>query len=165
MYVDLDDLIKHSSKPLEIIRGLVIKKDLEGKSRKEIESFMSKGPSFISKWRSIYDEFGVMGLLSTYKGGSPRSFLSVEEREQVISHIKKHEVFGPTDLRKYLKATFAISFKSMQSYYELLHDAKMSWHKSQKTNPRRDEQKIKERRKELKKNSKSGTNQSKIVKQ
>jgi len=84
--------------------------------------------------------------LSTHKGGSPRSFLSVEEREQVIFHIKKHEVFGPTDLRKYLKATFAISFKSMQSYYELLHDAKMSWHKSQKINPRRDEQKIKERR-------------------
>jgi len=54
MSVDLDDLIKHSSKPLEIIRGLVIKKDLEGKSRKEIESFMSKGPSFISKRRSIY---------------------------------------------------------------------------------------------------------------
>ena len=153
MQNDIDDFIKNSSKAAEIKRALAVKQDLLGKPRTEIADFLGVHPSFTSKWRLIYDEYGVEGLYSQHKGGSPKAFLKEEELQLVYRHIRSHKVFGPDQLIVYLKETYEVSFKSMQSYYEILHAAEMSWHKSQKSNPRKDEEKILEKRKELKKNS------------
>jgi len=153
MYTDLEDLIKHSTKASEIKRGIAIKQDLAGNRRKLIAEILSVTEAFISKWRFIYDEYGVNGLISTHQGAKPRAFLSEEQRSTVLSHIRSHSIFGFSDLVSYLQNSYGVSFKSHQSYYELLHEAGMSWHKSQKTNPRRDEQKVEARRREIKKNS------------
>lgn len=155
MYKDLADLIKHSSKPAEIMRGLAVKQDLAGQKRKTIGEILSVSVAFISKWRIIYDEYGVDGLTSLHQGGKPRAFLNEEQKAEVLAHIHSHEVFGLSELSAYLQTVFGVSFKSSQSYYELLHEAKMSWHKSQKTNPRRDEQKVLQRRAEIKKTPKT----------
>jgi len=66
MYEDLDDLIKRSPKPLEVKRGISIKQDLAGKSRNLIGEILSVSVKFISKWRLIYEEYGVNGLMSTH---------------------------------------------------------------------------------------------------
>ncbi len=155
MYKDLEDLIKHSGKPAEIMRGLAVKQDLAGQNRKTIGEILSVSVGFISKWRIIYDECGVNGLTSLHQGGKPRAFLNEEQKAEVLAHIYSHEVFGLSDLSTYLQTVFSVSFKSPQSYYELLHEAKMSWHKSQKTNPRRDGQKVLQRRAEIKKTPKT----------
>lgn len=161
MHQDLDDFIKRCDDSAEIKRGLAVKQDLEGKARPQIADILSVHPSFISKWRLIYDEFGVEGLYSTHQGGAPRSFLTEEQREQTLAHIGLHTIFGPKDLQLYLEKAFGVRFKSMQSYYRLLHEAGMSWHKSQKANPRRDKAKVLEKRQELKKNSGIGDSRSK----
>jgi putative transposase len=80
-----------------------------------------------------------------------KGFLNAEQKQQALVHIQSHKVFGPTELTDYLQTTFEVCFKSMQSYYELLHEAGMSWHKSQKANPKKDGQQVGQRRKELKK--------------
>ena len=152
MYTDLDDLITHSAKSLEIKRAIAVKQDIARKQRKDIASILEVSIGYISKWRLIYNEYGVDGLISTYQGGGSRAFLSPEKRSRVIEHIKSYELFSLADLMKYLKEVFEVEYKSMQSYYDLLHEANMSWHKSQKTNPRRDENKVLERREEIKKN-------------
>ena len=153
MYKDLEDLLQRSTKSSEIKRGLAVKQDLALKSRKLIGEILDVGSSFISKWRLIYDEYGVNALVCYHKGGSPRSFLTEGQRAHVIAHIKTHELFSPKDLAVYLKSEYDVSFMSSQSYYNLLHEAKMSYHKSQKVNPRRDESKIASRREDIKKNS------------
>lgn len=152
MYKNIEDLIERSKKSWEIKRALTVKQDLAGKDRKLIGEILEVSSSFVSKWRQIYDAYGVDGLLSYHKGGKPRSFLNESQRAQVLQHIKDHKIFSPKDLAVYLKQTFDVSFKSGQSYYDLLHAAKMSYHKSQKANPKRDEEKIERRRKEIKKN-------------
>lgn len=165
MYSDLEDLIKHSCKPAEVKRGIAIKQDLAGKSRKLIGEILSVTEAFISKWRIIYDEHGVNGLISLHQGAKPRAFLTAEKKAEVLAHIRSHTVFGSSDLIFYLQNTHGVSFKSMKSYYELLHEAGMSWHKSQKINPRRDAQKVEAKRSEIKKNFKKSENLSKKGKQ
>jgi transposase len=161
MYTDLEDLIKRSVKPAEIKRGIAIKQDLAGKSRKLIAEILSVTEAFISKWRIIYDEYGVNGLVSAHRGAKPRAYLSEEKRAEVLAHVRSHAVFGFSDLVLYLQNTYSVSFKSSQSYYDLLHEAGMSWHKSQKKNPRRDEQMVQTKRLEVKKNFRKSGNLSK----
>jgi putative transposase len=153
MYTDLEDMIKHSAKPIEVSRAIAVKQDLAGKKRSVIASILDKTEAFISKWRLIYDEYGVNGLMSIHIGGKSKAFLNDAAEKEVLLHIKSHEVFGPKDLMEYLKSRFGVEFKSLQSYYDLLHESGMSWHKSQKTNPRRNEEHVTKRRKELKKSS------------
>ena len=164
MYTNLDDLITNSGKSLEIKRAIAVKQDIANKQRKDIASILEVSLGYISKWRLIYDEYGVDGLISTHQGGSSRAFLTLEKRSVVIAYIKSHELFSLADLVKYLKEVFEVKYKSMQSYYDLLHEANMSWHKSQKTNPRRDESKVLQRREEIKKNSVKRRKPSKRVK-
>jgi putative transposase len=164
MYEDLEDLIKRSPKPLEVKRGIAIKQDLAGKSRNLIGEILSVSVKFISKWRLIYDEYGVNGLVSMHQGAKPRAYLDEQKKAEVLKHIRSHEVFGPSELAACLEKDYGVRFKSKQSYYDLLHDARMSWHKSQKTNPRRNESKVQEKRTEIKKNSKKNENPSKIGK-
>lgn len=165
MYTDLEDLIKRSPKPAEVKRGIAIKQDLAGKPRKLIAEILSVSTAFVSKWRIIYDEYGVNGLISTYQGAKPRAFMSEETKAAVLAHIRSHNVFGFSDLVAYLQNTHGVIYKHCQSYYDLLHESGMSWHKSQKSNPRRDEQKVQARRSEIKKNSKKSERISKKVKQ
>jgi transposase len=161
MYTDLEDLLKRSPKPLEVKRGLAVKQDLAGKSRKLIAEILSVTEAFISKWRIIYEEYGVNGLQSAYQGAKPRAYLSEEKKAEVLAHISSHQVFGFSELVAYLQINHGVSFKSSQSYYDLLHAARMSWHKSQKVNPRRDAQKVATKRDEIKKNFKKSENLSK----
>lgn len=158
MYTDLDDLISNSPKSAEVQRGIAVKQDLLGKKRSEIASILDKTEAFISKWRLIYNEYGVNGLQSMHQGGKSQSLLSAEERSAILLHIQSHEVFGPVELMEHIHWMYGVKFKSMQSYYNLLHEAGMSWHKSQKRNPRRNSQSVIERRQEIKKNSKNVKN-------
>lgn len=158
MYKDLEDLVKRSAKSREIKRGLAVQRDLAGQSRKLIAEVLGVCLSFVSKWRLIFDEYGVNGLISTHQGGASRAFLKTEQKEKVLAHIRSQEVFGPGELAQHLKSVYGISFQSPQSYYELLHEAGKTWHKSQKANPRRDEQEVQQRRHEIKKNSKKSEN-------
>lgn len=160
MYIDLEDLIKRSTKAAEIKRGIAIKQDLAGTRRKVISEVLSVTEAFISKWRLIYNEYGVNGLVSTYQGAKPRAFLSEEKKAEVLAHVRSHPVFSFSDLVCYLQNTYSVSFKSSQSYYDLLHEAGMSWHKSQKNNPRRNEQMVQTKRLEVKKNFKRSENPS-----
>lgn len=164
MYRDLEDLIKRSPKAAEVKRGLAIKQDLAGQRRRTIAEVLSVTEAFISKWRIIYDEYGVNGLKSAHQGAKSRAFLSDEKKAEVLAHIRNHRVFGYVELVSYLQSTHGVIYKHSQSYYDLLHAAGMSWHKSQKKNPRRDEQKVQERRAEIKKNSKKSENASKSEK-
>ena len=161
MYQDLEDLIKRSPKPAEVKRGIAIKQDLGGKSRKLIAEILSVTGAFIGKWRKIYDVYGVNALISAHQGAKPRAFLSDEQKAEVLAHIRSQAVFGTSDLVAHLQNRYGVSYKSSQSYYDLLHEAGMSWHKSQKKNPKRDEQQVQEKRTAVKKNFKKSESQSK----
>jgi len=58
-------------------------------------------------------------------------------------------------VRDYLEERYQVVYKSPQSYYELLHEAGLSYHKVEKVNPQRDEEQVMERRAVIKKNWRS----------
>ncbi|MGL6281926.1 MAG: IS630 family transposase, partial [Microcoleaceae cyanobacterium] len=55
-----------------------------------------------------------------------------------------------SELQKYLREEYNITFESEQSYYSLLKEAKISWKKTQKYNPKKDEELIEAKKKEIK---------------
>jgi transposase len=54
-----------------------------------------------------------------------------------------------------MQQQYEVVYQSAQSYYELMHAAGLSYHKSQKVNPQRDEALVQERRAAIKKNWRS----------
>jgi transposase len=62
-----------------------------------------------------------------------------------------HETITVEAVRDYLEEQYGVVYESKQSYYDLMQAAGMSYHKSEKKNPRRDEGKVLERREEIKK--------------
>jgi transposase len=152
MYEDLDDLIKNSPKSSEIHRAIAVKQDLADMPRKTVAALLNKSVNFVSKWRLIYDEYGVNGLISLHQGGASRAFLKAEQRQAVLSYIQSQEVIMVSALRLYIEAEFEVKFKTDLSYHNLLYAAGKSWHKSQKVNPKRDEQMVRQRRQAIKKN-------------
>jgi Winged helix-turn helix len=54
-------------------------------------------------------------------------------------------------VRDYLQEQQEVVYQAQQSYYELLHAAGLSYHKSEKVNPQRDGTPVQERREAIKK--------------
>ncbi len=55
------------------------------------------------------------------------------------------------EVRDHVEATYGIVYQSKQSYYDLLRAGGMSYHQSEKENPKRDEAQVQTRREEIKK--------------
>ena len=55
-------------------------------------------------------------------------------------------------VRDYIEERYGVVYHSKQSYYELLEAGGMSYHRSEKSNPKRDEGQVLARREEIKKN-------------
>ncbi|NES73965.1 MAG: IS630 family transposase, partial [Okeania sp. SIO2D1] len=72
------------------------------------------------------------------------------EKEAVINWIKSQKYWDLSELECYLIEEYGVVFKSLSSYYELLNEAKISWQKAQKKNPKKDPEVVKKRNEEIK---------------
>ena len=75
-----------------------------------------------------------------------------EERHAILQWIGAQETVSVEAVRDYVEARYGVVYRSKQSYYELLEAGGMSYHRSEKRNPKRDEAQILARREEIKKN-------------
>ena len=69
-----------------------------------------------------------------------------------MAWIQAQETISVAVVRDHLEAEYKVVYQSRQSYYDLLAAAGMSYHKSEKRNPKHDEAQVQERRAEIKKN-------------
>ena len=140
----------------EYKRVQAIKLSEAGLSRGEIAKALSVSEAFVSKWRGRYGQDGTAGLGLAYQGG--KGFLSELEKEQVLDWLQGQSgaVSGET-LASYIKDHYGVSYRSMQSYYDLLHLSGLSYKKRQAVNPKKDEQQVLERREQIKKSAGSST--------
>ena len=136
----------------ERLKGTAAKMVSEGFQRSVICKLLDVSDSFISKWKNIYEDKG-QGLLLNHKGS--QSFLTLVQKNEVIVYLRNQSHFSVEELRDYIESTHGVIYKSKQSYYDLFDEAGISWHKSQKVNPKRDEKKILAKREDIKKTSKS----------
>ena len=147
---DLDKIITKSS--LKIRRALAVKMIKLNYSIEEICNLLSVKKSFIEKWRAIYNKEGAKNLTSKYKGS--KGFLNKEQLENIDSFIKAKDSCRLEELISYIKDKYDFCYKSKQSYYDLLTDAGMSWKKTEKLNPKKDDELVAQKKEEIKKNSK-----------
>jgi transposase len=145
----LDEIINESRDAREVKRALCVKMTLSEMATSQVCALLNVSPQYISKWRVKYEADGAESLLLAHRGSE--SYLSAEGRAQITAWIKEHETLSLEAVRDYVEAEFGVVYQSKQSYYDLLQMGGMSYHKSEKRNPKRDEEQVLARREEIKK--------------
>lgn len=147
----LDAFIQSNPDARELKRALAVKMEQTGYSHQQIGEVLNVSVAFVTKWKGRFLDEGIDSLRLAYQGFKP--YLSESQRQQVIDWLHDRAHHSVPELSAYLRDTFGVTFQSKQSYYDLLAEAKISWKKSQPTNPKADPQQVDEKRDEIKKNS------------
>jgi transposase len=145
----LEEIITTSKEVREVKRALCVKMVLEGIGPAQISEVLPVSVPYVSQWKGLYEAEGVAGLALGYQGS--RGYLTEAEREAVMAWINGQETLSVESLGDYVEVIYHVIYQSKQSYYDLLEAGGMSYHKSEKANPKRDEAQVQTRRDEIKK--------------
>jgi len=148
---DIDNMIATTTDTKELRRAMSVKLYHSGMKNSEVASFLGCSRQFVSKWIKIYQESDAKGLALGYKGSN--GYLTQEQKTQILEWIKQHDTIALEELIQYIENEFQVTYKSLQSYYDLLSQGGMSYHKTAPTNPKRNKTQIIEKRELIKKKS------------
>lgn len=148
----MSELDSHLSSFLsfELTRTLSLKMQEAGIPTDKICEALSVSAQFVSKWKGKYEAGGLAVLKVGHEGRAP--YLSKESRAEVIAHISAQPHYSVAELSGHIEKAYGVVFRSKQSYYDLLSAGGLSWHKTQKENPKRDGVAVLAKREEIKKN-------------
>jgi putative transposase len=124
--------------------------ELAGMATGAIGELLEVTPRYVRKWRGRYEREGVEGLRVKYRGSE--SYLSVDQRQELEDWLGGQETITLEEVRDEIEARYGIVYQSKQSYYDLLDASGLSYHRTEKSNPKRDEAQVLARREEIKKN-------------
>jgi putative transposase len=155
---DLDELINEAMDGREVKRAVSVKMGQQGFSTAQICQVLNVSPQYVSKWKGQYEAEGATALRLRYRGSE--SYLRAEQRQEIEDWIGEHETLTVEAVRDYLEERYGLLYQSKQSYYDLLEAGGMSYHRSEKVNPKRDEVQVVARREEIKKNWRYGGKRS-----
>jgi transposase len=147
---EIDEFLKVAVDGREMKRAIAVKMQLQGKSYHEIQELIGVSQSFISKWknRAIFE--GVDSLKMQYQGRKGK--LELQNKQAVIEWLTSQKKWELEKLRLYLENEHGVIFNSLQSYYNLFKEAKITWKKTQKRNPKKNLDLVLEVQEEIKKN-------------
>ncbi len=129
----LDEFIASNPEPRELKRALAVKMRLEQMKHRQIQPVLGVSSNYISRWEQRYREQGVEGLKLAHKGS--QGYLSEEQRQAVIAWIAQDTQRNLWDVIEHIESSCGVRYRSLQSYYDLLKSAGMSWHQGQKKAP------------------------------
>jgi putative transposase len=102
----------------------------------------------ITGWKQAYEQNGLNGLKLNHKGR--KSYLSSEQREQVLSWLQTKNCWELGELEYKLAFEYDVVYESKQSYYDLFDAADIAWKKTTKLNPKANPEAVAEKKKRLK---------------
>ena len=140
----LDEIIDDSRDAREVKRAVCVKMAVSGMPTAQITEMLNVTPQYVSKWRVRYEQEGAGSLVVGYRGSE--SYLTGEHRAEILRWINSQETMTVEAVRDYVEEKYRVVYQSKQSYYDLLQAAGLSYHKSEKRNPKRDEAQVLERR-------------------
>ena len=146
---ELRNFIDNSLDPREQKRGIAVRMWIEGIPPAKIQIILNVTATYISRYKIRFAEHGVEGLELGYKGA--KAYLSTEERIEIIKYLDTKNDFNLRNLKEYIEDEYDVRFKSNQSYYEIFHESKISWKKTQKKNPKRNDELVKAKKLEIEK--------------
>ena len=131
----------------ECSRAFAVKLDLLGYESAYIEELLNVSASFIRKWRVRYRKYGIDSVYEQYQGS--QGYLSLTEHAEVIAFLMTKDYYGFDELCTYVDEHYGVVYRSKQSYYDLFHEAHISWKKTENFNPKHDQDKVLARREAL----------------
>lgn len=137
---DLTAFLAQRRDSREYRRALAVKLAFQGYLYQAISDMLDVTPGFVSQAKHAYETHGTTGLTLKYQGAQP--YLSASAREAVIEWLKKEQEWSVECLREHIETTYGVVFQSRQSYYQLLADAGITYKQAQRTNPKRDEERV-----------------------
>jgi putative transposase len=146
----LVQLIEATTDVRELKRALSVKLGEEGMTTEAIGAVLQVTPRVVRKWRQRYEREGVDGLHVRYRGSE--SYLRVEQRREIEEWLGAQETLTVEEVRDEIEARYGVVYQSKQSYYDLLEASGLSYHRTEKGNPNRNEAQVLARREEIKKN-------------
>ena len=147
---ELDEFLDKTEDIREFKRALSVKMSKKGYKGTEIKEIINASNPYVSKWNKEYEIGGVEALRLGYEGSE--GYLSREERKEVVSWIGEQKQLQMTQIEEHVSEKYGVEYSSKTSYYELLKEGGMSYHRSGKLNPKRDESQVLTKREEIKKN-------------
>ena len=158
---DLEEMIAQCEEVREMKRALSVKMVLQGIATAQVCELLEVSPQYVSKWRVRYERADAQALRLNHRG--TQGYLTAEQRQSIQAWIVGHKTLTPEGLRDHIQQQYGVLYRSKQSYYEMMHAARLSYHKSEKVNPKRDEAQVQEQRETIKKNSRSTGRRSRRV--
>ena len=137
---DLTAFLAEDRDVREYRRALAVKLALQGYLYAAISEMLDVTPGFISHAKKAYQTQGTAGLTLQYQGAKP--YLSPQQRLSVSEWLKQQVEWSVERLQAHVEETYGVVFQSRQSYYQLLADAKLTYKRAQRANPRHDEQQV-----------------------
>lgn len=131
----LDEFLATVRDAREYKRALVVQLCERGQRAADVARLLQVSDAFISTCRKRYAVDGVASFALGYQGGT--SFLSADERAEVVRWIAAQERPNVRGLYTYLKDAFGVVYESRQSYYNLLKEAGLSHKQVQARNPKK----------------------------
>lgn len=130
----LSDFIHTNPDPRELKRALAVQMVKQKYGYSEIRDVLQVSVGFISKYKQLFEEQGIVGLTLKYQGST--GYLRANARLAVIEWLQKKNYWNLSELYAHLLDTYNVMFASKQSYYDLFKAAGISWKKTQKHNPK-----------------------------
>jgi putative transposase len=147
---DLDEIINEATEVREVKRAVSVKMGQQGFSSAQICQVLNVSPQYVSKWKGQYEAEGAVALRLGHRGSE--GYLEEAQWQEIVQWIGAHETLTVEVVRDHVEERYGVVYQSKQSYYELLEAGGMSYHRSEKVNPKRDEAQVLGRREEIKKN-------------
>jgi transposase len=147
---DIDEIINEATDAREVKRAVSVKMGAQGFSPAQICQVLHVSLQYVSKGKGQYEAGGGAVLRLGHRGSD--SYLREEERHEILQWRGSHETVSVEAVRDYVEEQYGGVYHSKQSYSDLLAMGGMSYHRSEKKNPKRDEAQVLARREEIKKN-------------
>ena len=144
MSLTLQEFIQSNPDPRELKRAIAVNMSLQGMKHYQIQDALGVSSGFISKWTQNYAQQGVPGLQLAHKGSC--GYLTPTQRLQIRDWLSQREAWNLSELQDHIQEQYGVRFKSKQSYYDLFHQAGISWKKTQKRNPKTNPELVQKKR-------------------
>lgn len=146
---ELSDFIESNPDPREQKRALAVRMWIEGVPCSKIQKILNVSAAFISQCKARFIKNGVEDLRLKYQGS--KAYLNQLERTEIIKYLDAKEFLSLQELREYIEDKYDVRFKSHQSYYQLFDEAEISWKKTQKKNPKKNDKLVETKKIEIEK--------------
>lgn len=144
---ELTDFIDSNPDSRELKRALAVMMWIKGVPSSEIQKILNVSATFVSQVKMKFLKNGVEELKLRYQGS--KAYLSQAQRREIINYLDSLEYLSLQEFREYIEDKYDIRFQSNQSYYTLLDQAQVSWKKTQKKHPKKNDELVQKKKIEI----------------